>query len=96
MKGLLKVFNLKLAQKKKVFIDEAKGDYYYNLGFTDGEELLLITAGKKADAMILETRYDLGLDYLDKKLKLRDFEECASASDVAYSGLDKKGGKPTK
>ena len=41
MKGLLKTFNLRLVQKKKQFIDEAKGDYYYNLGFTDGEEHLL-------------------------------------------------------
>lgn len=88
MKGILTSNELKLIKKKKNFIDEAKNEYYYDLGFSNGEDLLLITAGKAADIMQLDQKYVLGLDYIDKKLKMRDF--------VESENIPKKNGSPQK
>lgn len=89
MTGLLHVDNVLLMQKKKNLMEEGKS-YYYNLGFTDGEDVLLITAGALGDTMTVGKKYNLRLDFLDKKLKLRGAEESTLDSDVARAGLDSK------
>lgn len=73
LKGLLKAEGLKCVQRGKRTIGEA-GDYFYNLCFSTGEDIILITAGKIADKLELDKSYDLGLDFIDKKLKLVDFK----------------------
>ena len=73
LKGLLKAEGLKCVQRGKRTIGEA-GDYFYNLCFSTGEDIILITAGKFADKLELDKVYDLGLDFIDKKLKLVDFK----------------------
>lgn len=73
LKGLLKAEGLKCVQRGKRTIGEA-GDYFYNLCFSTGEDIILITAGKIADKLALDKVYDLGLDFIDKKLKLVDFK----------------------
>lgn len=73
LKGLLKAEGLKCVQCGKRAIGEA-GDYFYNLCFSTGEDIILITAGKIADKLELDKVYDLGLDFIDKKLKLVDFK----------------------
>ena len=73
LKGLLKAEGLKCVQRGKRTIGEA-GDYFYNLCFSTGEDIILITAGKIADKLELDKVYDLGLDFIDKKLKLVDFK----------------------
>lgn len=73
LKGLLKAEGLKCVQRGKRTIGEA-GDYFYNLCFSTGEDIILITAGKIADGLKLDKVYDLGLDFIDKKLKLVDFK----------------------
>lgn len=73
LKGLLKAEGLKCVQRGKRTIGEA-GDYFYNLCFSTGEDIILITAGKIADKLELDKTYDLGLDFIDKKLKLVDFK----------------------
>lgn len=75
MKGMLYTNELKLVKKKKNFIDESKNEYYYELGFSNNEDLLLLTAGKAADVLQIDQKYLLGLDFIDKKLKMRDFVE---------------------
>lgn len=72
LKGLLKAESLMCVQIDKRMIGEA-GDYYYNLGFTTGKDIMLLTAGKIADQLELFKKYDLGLDFIDKKLKIVDF-----------------------
>lgn len=72
LKGLLKAEGLMCVQIDKRMIGEA-GDYYYNLGFTTGKDIILLTAGKVADNLELFKKYDLGLDFIDKKLKIVDF-----------------------
>lgn len=72
LKGLLKAEGLMCVQIDKRMIGEA-GDYYYNLGFTTGKDIMLLTAGKVADNLELYKKYDLGLDFIDKKLKIVDF-----------------------
>lgn len=89
MTGLLHVDNVMLMQKKKNLMEEGKS-YYYNLGFTDGEDVLLITAGQLGDNMVVGKKYNLRLDFLDKKLKLRGQEESMLDSDIAKAGLDGK------
>lgn len=74
LKGLLKAEGLKCVQRGKRTIGEA-GDYFYNLCFSTGEDIILITAGKIADKLELDKSYDLGLDFIDKKLKLVDFKQ---------------------
>lgn len=73
LKGLLKAEGLMCVQIDKRMIGEA-GDYYYNLGFTTGKDIMLLTAGKIADQLELFKKYDLGLDFIDKKLKIVDFQ----------------------
>ena len=73
LKGLLKAEGLKCVQRGNRTIGEA-GDYFYNLCFSTGEDIILITAGKIADKLELDKVYDLGLDFIDKKLKLVDFK----------------------
>lgn len=72
LKGLLRADNLMCVQIDKHKIGEA-GDYYYNIAFTTGKDIMLLTAGKIADELELFKRYDLGLDFIDKKLKIVDF-----------------------
>lgn len=67
--GTLKAFDMMLVQKKQNAIGE-NGDYFYNLGFTDGTNMLVLTGGKAWDDLQAFSKYDLGLDYVDKKLKL--------------------------
>lgn len=72
LKGLLKAVGLMCVQIDKRMIGEA-GDYYYNIAFTTGKDIMLLTAGKIADNLELFKKYDLGLDFIDKKLKIVDF-----------------------
>ena len=72
LKGTLKAERLICVQIDKRMIGEA-GDYYYNIAFTTGKDIMLLTAGKVADQLELFKRYDLGLDFIDKKLKIVDF-----------------------
>lgn len=72
LNGLLKADGLMCVQIDKRMIGEA-GDYFYNIAFTTGKDIMLLTAGKVADQLELFKRYDLGLDFIDKKLKIVDF-----------------------
>ena len=72
LKGLLKAENLMCVQIDKRMIGEA-GDYYYNIAFTTGKDIMLLTAGKVADNLELFKKYNLGLDFIDKKLRIVDF-----------------------
>ena len=72
LKGLLKAESLMCVQIDKRMINEA-GDYYYNIAFTTGKDIMLLTAGKVADGLELFKKYDLGLEFIDKKLKIVDF-----------------------
>ncbi len=72
LKGLLKAEGLMCVQIDKRMIGEA-GDYFYNIAFTTGKDIMLLTAGKIADHLELFKKYDLGLDFIDKKLKIVDF-----------------------
>lgn len=73
LKGLLKADGLMCVQIDKRMIGEA-GDYFYNIAFTTGKDIMLLTAGKVADQLELFKRYDLGLDFIDKKLRIVDFK----------------------
>lgn len=73
LKGLLKAEGLRCVQHGKRTIGDV-GDYFYNLCFSTGEDIILITSGKIADKLELNKVYDLGLDFIDKKLKLVDFK----------------------
>lgn len=68
-KGMLQAFNMMCVQKKQNNIG-GNGDYFYNLGFSDGVNLIIVTAGKLADDIDMFKKYNLGFDYIDKKLKL--------------------------
>lgn len=68
-KGMLQASNMMCVQKKQNLIGE-NGDYFYNLGFSDGVNLIIVTAGKLADDIDMFKQYNLGFDYIDKKLKL--------------------------
>ena len=72
LKGLLKAECLMCVQIDKRMIGDA-GDYYYNIAFTTGKDIMLLTAGKIADNLELFKKYDLGLEFIDKKLKIVDF-----------------------
>lgn len=77
LEGLFKSKGLMLVQKKKTAIGEAKSDgsqdYYYTLSFSDTENLFTCTSGKVGDDLQVMHIYDLGFNYIDKKLKLVDF-----------------------
>lgn len=77
LEGLFKSKGLMLVQKKKSLIGETKGDgsqdYYYTLSFSDTENLFTCTSGKIGDELEVMHIYDLGFNYIDKKLKLVDF-----------------------
>lgn len=75
-KGLLRADGLMLVQKRKTAIGDA-GDYYYTLTFTNGIDIMTLTCGKSADDMKLLTKYNLGLDFINSKLKLQSFEVAA-------------------
>lgn len=75
-KGLLRADGLILVQKRKTLIGDA-GDYYYTLTFTNGVDIVTLTCGKSADTMKLMTKYNLGLDFINSKLKLQSFEVSA-------------------
>ncbi len=73
-KGLLQSFGMTCIQKKQVAIGD-NGDYFYNLGFSDGTNVLLVTGGKFCDNVELFHKYNLGFNFIDKKLKLVYKEE---------------------
>ena len=73
LNGLLKAESLMCVQIDKRMIGEA-GDYYYNIAFTTGKDIMLLTAGKIADNLELFMKYNLGLEFIDKKLKIVDFQ----------------------
>ena len=64
---------LTLVQKAKK--DMKDGSYWYQLAFTNGEELMTLTAGKLGDELKLGTNYMLGLNFENGKLKIVDFKE---------------------
>lgn len=72
LKGILHAENLMVISKKKQMIGEA-GDYYYQIGLTTGEDLLVFTGGQKLDIIEVFKKYNFGFDYIDKKLKIVDF-----------------------
>lgn len=76
LKGLLRIDGIMCIQIDKKMIGE-NGDYFYNIGFTTGKDVVLLTAGKVADNLELFKKYNLGLDYVDRKLKIVDFEAVA-------------------
>lgn len=94
MKGLFYSKELTLVSKKKNLMEEGKS-YYFDLGFTDGEDLIKLTAGVIGDKMEIGHQVQLGVDYLDKKLKIRDFVDLTVQAEVVNAGLEasKKGGK---
>ena len=67
LKGLLKAIGLMCVQIDKRMIGEA-GDYFYNIAFTNGKDIMLLTAGKVAEGVELLKKYNLGLEFIDKKL----------------------------
>lgn len=73
LKGLLKAEGLMCVQIDQRMIGES-GDYYYNIAFTTGKDIMLLTAGKIADNLELFKKYNLGLEFIDKKLKIVDFQ----------------------
>lgn len=79
LKGLFRCNRVTLVQKKRTYIGDKKADgtqdYYYNLSFTNGEDLFSCTCGKFGDELNLNRQYNLGFDYIDKKLKLVSFEQ---------------------
>lgn len=64
---------LTLVQKAKK--DMKDGSYWYQLAFTNGVDLMSLTAGTKADDMMLGKSYKLGLSFDNGKLKIVDFIE---------------------
>ncbi len=76
LEGLFKASGLMLVQKKKSYIGSALSDsqeYYYTLSFSDTENMFTCTSGKIGDDLQVMHIYDLGFNYIDKKLKLVDF-----------------------
>lgn len=85
MNGLFKAEGLMLVQKKKNLMrdDQGKEDpnnYFYNLGFSNGTEVMLITSGKIGDNLELFKQYNLGLNFNNGKLKLVDYMEPVGAA----------------
>lgn len=73
MDGILSGKGLMLVGIDKKEIGD--GSYYYNLAFSNGKEILSLTAGKKADECQIFQKYNLGLNYVGGKLKLADIEQ---------------------
>lgn len=73
LKGTLKAERLICVQIDKRDMDES-GNYFYYVGFTTGKQILMLTAGKIADSLELMKPYNLGLEFIDKKLKIVDVE----------------------
>lgn len=77
LKGLLVSSGIMLVQKKMTYIGDTKADgsrdYYYTLSFSDTENLFTCTSGKVGDGLEVMHIYNVGFDYIDKKLKLVDF-----------------------
>lgn len=65
-----------LVQKAKKIIGKVEdGNYYYEVAFTTGEEMIVFTGGVALDDMELFKKYDLALNYVNGKLKIVDFLE---------------------
>ena len=82
LKGIMFTNMLMCVQHGKKFLSEdEKGDYYYNLTFSDGQEIFSCTCGNRVgDDFKLLHNYRLGLIYQDKKLKIVDFVEIPVSS----------------
>lgn len=77
LEGIMFTDPLMCVQLGKKFIDKesGKGDYYYNLTFSDGQEILSCTCGTQiGDKLSLMSIYRLGLVYQNPKVKIVDFE----------------------
>lgn len=74
MVGLFQAKNMMLVGIDKKEINDGTGSYFYDLCFSNGKDIIQLTAGKKADELVCFTKYNLGLNYIGKKLKLADFE----------------------
>lgn len=77
LEGIMFTDPLMCVQLGKKFIDKEteKGDYYYNLTFSDGQEILSCTCGSQVgDKLSLMSIYRLGLVYQNPKVKIVDFE----------------------
>ena len=77
LEGIMFTNVLICVQHGKKFINkDENGDYYYNLTFSDGQEILSCTSGTKVgDELQMLHSYRLGLVYQDKKLRIVDFVE---------------------
>lgn len=72
MVGLLRLDGVMcIAIDKK---DMNDGSYFYEVAFSNGKEIVQLTTGKKGDELQFGAKYNLGLNYREKKLKLADFE----------------------
>lgn len=77
LEGIMFTDSLMCVQLGKKFIDKesGKGDYYYNVTFSDGQEILSCTCGTQiGDKLSLMSIYRLGLVYQNPKVKIVDFE----------------------
>lgn len=82
--GIMFTEPLMCVQLGKKFIDKEneKGDYYYNLTFSDGQEILSCTCGAQiGDKLSLMSIYRLGLVYQNPKVKIVDFELMTTSAD---------------
>ncbi len=82
LEGIMFTEPLMCVQHGKKFLDKesGKGDYYYNLTFSDGQEVLCCTAGAAVgDKLSLMSVYRLGLVYQNPKVKIVDYELISSA-----------------
>lgn len=70
---------LKLVQKEKVILQNSNNNgngeeqFYYNVGVTNGQKIIMCTAGKKVEAMELYADYEMSFNYIGNKLKIVDF-----------------------
>ena len=76
--GFFKVFGVLLVSKEKVMIKDENGkenpdNYFYRIGFTNGENVVLLTCGKIGDTMEVFKKYDCGFNFESNKLKLIDY-----------------------
>lgn len=72
MDGFLKVERVMCVGVDKKDIDG--NSYYYNLSFGNGKDILSTTCGKKGDGIEFGKLYNIGLNYINGKLKLADYE----------------------
>lgn len=83
LEGIMFTEPLMCVQLGKKFLDKesGKGDYYYNVTFSDGQEILSCTCGTQVgDKLSLMSIYRLGLVYQNPKVKIIDFELISSAA----------------